>query len=100
MTSQPPPPADPLAELSACRSRIQNVDARLIALLAERVEIGRRTATLKRDAGLPLLDPRREAEVIRRAGELAREHGLDSEAVRQLFWQIIGLSRRAQETAS
>ena len=42
----------------------------------------------------------REAEVIRRAGERAREHGLVIEGVRQIFWQIIALSRRAQETAS
>src|SRR4051812_25379079 len=98
MTS--PPPIDPLAELSACRMRIEDVDSRLVALLAERVDLGRRTAALKRAAGLPLLDPRREAEVIRRAGERAREHGLVIEGVRQIFWQIIALSRRAQEAAS
>jgi chorismate mutase len=90
---------DPLAELSACRAEIEELDARLVTLLAERVELGKRTAELKRAASLPLLDPRREAEVIRRAGELAREQGLDSEAVRKIFWQIIGLSRRAQEAA-
>lgn len=95
-----PPSGDPLAELSTCRSQIEEVDGRLVALLAERVELGRRTAALKRAAGLPLLDPRREAEVIRRAGERAREHGLVIEGVRQIFWQIIALSRRAQETAS
>jgi chorismate mutase len=94
-----PPFTDPVAELAVCRSRIQEMDERLVALLAERVELGRRTAALKRAAELPLLDPRREAEVIRRAGELARERGLDTETVRQIFWQVIGLSRRAQEAA-
>jgi chorismate mutase len=93
------PPADPLAELSACRVQIEEIDGRLVALLAERVGLGKRTAALKRAASLPLLDPRREAEVIRRVGELAREQGLDSEAVRQIFWHVIGLSRRAQESA-
>ena len=93
-------PDDPRAELARCRARIGEVDAGLVALLAERVGLAKRTAALKHAAGLSLLDPQREAEVIRRAGELAREHALDVEAVRQLFWQIVGLSRRAQESPS
>ena len=42
------------------------------------------------------LDPAREAVVVRRAGELAREAGLDDEVVRRIFWQLIALSRNAQ----
>jgi chorismate mutase len=89
--------SDPREELAACRGAIEAVDQRLVALLAERVALGRRTAGLKRAAGLPILDPRREAAVIRRAMEAARRHGLPEEPVREIFWQVIGLSRRAQE---
>ena len=46
--------------------------------------------------GLPTLDPAREAAVVRRAGELARDAGLDGDDVRYIFWHLIGLSRRAQ----
>ena len=88
---------DPLAELAQCRTQIEEIDRRLIALLAERVALGRTTATLKRAAGLPILDPQREAEVIRRAVATAREHDLPVEAVREVFWHVVGLSRRAQE---
>ena len=90
---------DPRAELAACRTEIEQVDRRIVALLAERVTLGRRTALLKRAAGLPILDPQREAEVIRRAVTAAREHDLPSEAVREVFWHVVGLSRRAQEEA-
>ena len=90
---------DPLAELAECRSEIEDLDRRLVALLAERVALGKRTATLKKAAGLPILDPQREAEVIRRAVGTAREHDLPVEAVRQVFWHVVGLSRRAQEAA-
>jgi chorismate mutase len=90
---------DPLAELAECRSEIEEVDRRLVALLAKRVALGRKTATLKRAAGLPILDPQREAEVIRRAVATAREHELPVEAVREVFWQVVGLSRRAQQEA-
>jgi chorismate mutase len=89
--------SDPLAALAQCRSEIEELDRRLVGLLAERVALGRRTATLKRAAGLPILDPQREAEVIRRAVTTAREHDLPVEAVREMFWQVVGLSRRAQE---
>jgi chorismate mutase len=87
-----------LAELARFRGRIEEIDRRLIALLAERVAMGKETAGLKKAAGLPILDPQREAEVIRRAVESAREHELPAEAVREIFWQVVGLSRRAQES--
>ena len=88
---------DPLAELAQCRGEIEDLDRRLIALRAERVALGKRTAALKTAAGLPILDPQREAEVIRRAVVTAREHDLPVEAVREVFWHVVGLSRRAQE---
>ena len=88
-----------LAELARCRTEIEDIDRRLVALLAERVALGRQTATIKRAAGLPILDPQREAEVIRRAVTTAREHDLPVEAIREVFWHVVGLSRRAQEEA-
>lgn len=88
------------AQLAACRTEIEEIDRRLIGLLAERVSLGRRTATIKRAAGLPILDPQREAEVIRRAVATARQHGLPVEAVREVFWHVVGLSRRAQEESA
>ena len=88
-----------LGELARCRTEIEDIDRRLVALLAERVALGRKTATIKRAAGLPILDPQREAEVIRRAVTTAREHDLPVEAIREVFWHVVGLSRRAQEEA-
>ena len=85
------------AELASCRAKIEELDLRMIALLAERVALGQKTAGLKRTAGLPILDPQREAEVIRRAVAAARAKELPTESVRQIFWHIVGLSRRVQE---
>jgi chorismate mutase len=90
-------PSDPREELARWRGRIEEIDQKVIALLGERVSIARRTTQLKQAAGMPILDPQREAEVIRRAVEAAREHALPEEAVREIFWQVVGLSRRAQE---
>lgn len=93
-------PTDPLADLARWRADIQDIDRRIVGLIAERMELGKRTARAKRAAGLPILDPQREADVIRRAGAAARELGLPAEPVREIFWQVVGLSRRAQEDLS
>lgn len=88
--------ADALAQLELLRGEIEHIDRDLIRLIAERVTLGRRVGLAKRDAGLPVLDPKREAAVVRRAGILAREANLEDEDVRYIFWHLIGLSRRAQ----
>lgn len=85
------------AELTRCREEIERIDDEIIALLAQRMQLGKRTGELKRDAGLPILDPAREAAVIRRVSGSARDAGLPAEPIREIFWQIVGMSRRAQE---
>ena len=84
------------AELTGLREEIEEIDRALITLMAQRVEAARKVGRAKRTAGLPILDPAREAAVVRRAVELAREQQLDEEEVREIYWHIIGLSRRAQ----
>ncbi len=88
-----------LAELNELRGEIEQIDRELIELIARRVDLARRVGAAKRRAGLPTLDPAREAAVVRRAGALAREANLDDEDVRYIFWHLIGLSRRMQMEA-
>jgi chorismate mutase len=85
------------ATLASVRAEIEEIDQSIVDLMARRVELARQTGTLKRAAGSFTLDPEREAAVIRRAAALAREAALDEEAVRAVFWQIIGMARRAQQ---
>jgi chorismate mutase-like protein len=89
-----PPSAD---ELSRLRTEIERLDRQLVELIAERVRLAQHVGAVKRAAGLPVLDPPREAAVVRRAGEAARELGLADDAMREIFWRLIALSRDAQE---
>ena len=84
-------------ELAQCRQEIAAIDRQLIDLLRKRVDLGLRTGVIKREMGLPILDPGREAAVIRSAIEAARTVDLPDEPVREIFWRILGLSRTAQE---
>ena len=91
------PDAAPADErLRGIRERIEQIDRSLVGLIADRVRLAREVGDAKRELGLPTLDPAREAAVVRRAGSLAREAGLEDEDVRYIFWHLIGLSRRAQ----
>ena len=87
-----------LPELGSLRAEIERVDDALVQLIAERCRIASSVGEAKRRRGLPLIDPAREAAVVRRASTLARELALEPETVRQLFWLLIRLSRYAQET--
>ena len=95
--NQPGESAGALEELARCRDEIERIDNEIISLLSRRLGLGKRTGELKRAAGLPILDPTREAAVIRRVTGVARAAGLAPEPVREVFWQIVGMSRRAQE---
>ena len=99
MTTPGEPTRDPREELMECRNAIEVVDRRIVALLAQRVALSLRAAAAKRDAGLPVVDPKREAAVIAHVLSAAREHRLPTDAVREVFQQVVEMSRRAQERA-
>lgn len=84
-------------ELNGLRAEVEQLDHDLIELLARRARLASRIGECKRASGQPVLDPAREAAVVRRAAALAAANALPEESVRAVFWQIIGLCRRAQE---
>lgn len=86
-------------ELEALRGRILEVDKLLVELIGERKELVLAIGRAKTALGLPVLDPSREAAVVRRAAELARERGVDEELTRDVIWRIMAAARREQEEA-
>ena len=100
MTAADPDISELHDRLQTVRGELEHIDRSLITLIAERVALAREIGAAKQQLGLPILDPAREASVVRHAGELAREAGLEDEDVRYIFWHLIGLSRRAQMAES
>ena len=70
---------DATAELLRLRQSIDNVDAALIHMLAERFRFTQQVGKLKATAGLPPSDPAREKVQIARLRALAEEAHLDPE---------------------
>lgn len=84
MTSSPnaaPPAGDAdrssIAKLGSLRSSIDNIDAALVHLLAERFKFTQEVGWLKATSGLPASDPDREGVQIARLRALAVESHLD-----------------------
>jgi chorismate mutase len=71
----------------------------LVDRIAERREIVLHIGKIKKEQGLPVLDPAREAAVIRRAASLARERGVDEELVRDVIWRIMASARGEQASS-
>ena len=68
---------DALDELNSIRQSIDNIDAALIHLLAERFKFTQQVGRLKAASGMPASDPAREKVQISRLRALAEESRLD-----------------------
>ena len=70
-------PQDIPEGLRTARESIDNIDAALIHILAERFRCTQQVGRLKAELGLPASDPEREDRQIARLRTLAEESGLD-----------------------
>ncbi len=68
---------DSVPELLRIRGSIDNIDAALVHLLAERFKCTKEVGELKARTGLPPSDPKREEQQIERLRSLAEKSGLD-----------------------
>ncbi len=77
------------AELGRLRHSIDNMDAALVHLLAERFAVTQRVGVLKAAHGLPPADPAREAQQISRLRALAVDARLDPEFAEKVLGFIV-----------
>ena len=80
---------DVWAELRKLRGSIDNLDAALVHLLAERFARTQQVGELKARHGLPPADSAREAEQIARLRRLAAESRLDPEFAEKVLVFIV-----------
>jgi len=81
--------------LSACRDRIDEVDRRLLELLNDRTRTVEEIGRIKREAQLPVYEPRREDQVFKNIAE-HNAGPLTNEAARRVFERIIDEMRKIQ----
>ena len=78
-----------LAQLRAMRGTIDNLDAALVHLLAERFRCTQQVGLLKAQLDLPPADPGREQHQVARLRALAEESGLDPIFAEKFFTFIV-----------
>ena len=83
--------------LEPYRARLDALDDRIIALLAERIGIIREVGALKAREKIPAVLQDRVDAVRERAADKAAELGLDPDLVRDLYARIIAYSCDLEE---
>lgn len=99
MSAEPPRTESTAAateRLEELRERIIAVDDEMIRLIGERRDLVLEVGRIKESLGLPILDPAREARVVRRVAERSRALGVDEELTRDVIWRIISSARQTQ----
>jgi 3-deoxy-7-phosphoheptulonate synthase len=89
-SSRVPPTLPPL------RAEIAALDREIAGLVGRRVQVAREAGRLKREAGMSVVDPLQESEVIHRVSDLAERADLPYTELCELQQLLIEMSRRAQ----
>lgn len=87
-----------MTQLDEYRAEIDAINRQLIELLGKRFEVTRKVGEYKRDNNLPPADRSREAAILEELGDIALEHELDPELVKELMKIIMArvVSEHAQ----
>jgi chorismate mutase len=92
------------ATLTRYRQSIDNIDAALVFMLAERFKVTQAVGRYKAETGLPAADPGREESQIARLRALAQDADLDPEFsekfLRFIIDEVIRHHRQAQEAGT
>jgi len=87
-----------VADIGDLRKRIDDLDAAIVALLNERAKCAVEIGHLKEQAGQPIYQPAREAEVLANVRQ-ANQGPLNDDAMTRLFERIIDEARRLERIA-
>jgi chorismate mutase len=83
-------------ELARRRKHIDDVDRQLVDLLNARTKVAHEIGHIKKEAGLPVLEPSREEKVLANVAEINRGP-LTESALRNIFEAIMKEMRKIQE---
>ncbi len=82
--------------LETLRERIDEIDARIVQAIADRLAVAREIGGVKQAAGLPVVDADREAVVIAQFVEKARVQRIPEATARTIIQSLIAAARAEQ----
>lgn len=84
-----------MGNLEEYRREIDEIDQKIVALFAQRMQVAEQVGAYKAAAGLPVLDAQREREVLEKKAAMVSEPRMKGE-IHTLFETVMALSRRRQ----
>ena len=84
-------------EIDQLRDEINRLNEEILEKIRERVEVALSIGEVKKRHGMPVVNSAREEVVLNHVKVLAADRGLDPEAVRRVFREIIDLCVKAEE---
>jgi chorismate mutase len=89
----------PLDDIDVLRQRIDELDEALVRLLSARAECALAIGRAKKELGLEVYQPAREAEVLAHV-QLLNQGPLDNGAMKRLFERVIDEARRLERLSN
>ncbi|NLY45356.1 MAG: chorismate mutase [Tissierella sp.] len=83
-------------DLKICRDKIDEIDAQLVALFEERMELALKIADYKKTNNIPILNEGREKEVIEKNANRLKNKNF-KESLVKFFEHMMNLSKEEQE---
>ena len=84
-------------ELRRLRDRIDDADRELLDALGRRMKLAKEAGEYKKANNIPLLDPKRESEIMSTRAGWGSNRGLSTSFVRELFERIVKHARELQK---
>ena len=85
--------------LEDLRNKIDEADAKIVKLIAERIRIAEEIGREKKKQGKQIEDAARTKRVLENVGNLAREEKVNREDIESIYRQIVTVSKNAQRIA-
>ena len=89
-----------MADLGDLRQRIDAIDAAIVNLLADRMNVCREVAEIKETTGAAVIQPQRVRDVLSSRRQWAIDAGVDADFAEQLFRTLLSETHRIEGAES
>lgn len=83
-----------MGDLKKLREKIDKIDKAILSLIEKRIKTATKIAKIKRKLKIPIYQPKREKELIKKIGALAKKKRINQKFVKSLFRKIIRYTRK------
>ena len=86
-----------MQDLQQLRSTLNNLDSQIVQLLAQRSEVCHDVGRFKLKHNLPVVDEKREQQLVDRLMQLAVKQNLSTQLIQEIYGIVLQHSRSIQQ---